>query len=49
MCQAAEVCGDDVDNDCDCAVDECIEEICDDGIDNDLDGLTDFDDGDCLI
>lgn len=53
---AAEVCDDDVDNDCDelldCLDSDCsspsCEEVCDDGWDNDADGLMDCEDADCV-
>ena len=41
------ICGDGIDNDCNCQVDECTTEICDDGIDNDGDGNVDADDPYC--
>ena len=45
---AEEICGDEIDNDCDCLIDECTEEICDDGLDNDEDGAADLEDSDCI-
>jgi hypothetical protein len=43
-------CGDGIDNNCNCVVDECPnEEICDDGFDNDGDGFADADDPACYL
>ena len=46
-CSAHETCGDGVDNDCDCVVDDCSQEICDNGIDDDGDGRVDKADPAC--
>ena len=40
-CAAVETCGDGLDNDCDCVVDDCSLEICDNGMDDDGDGKSD--------
>ena len=40
-CAAHEICGNGIDDDCDCVIDDCSQEICDDGLDNDGDGYTD--------
>ena len=48
-CEATEICGDGIDNDCDCVIDDCDGEICDDGFDNDGDGAVDGDDTACLV
>jgi len=52
--QQVEVCGDNIDNECDlktdCEDDDCLSvciEDCGDGADNDMDGLIDCEDGDC--
>ncbi|MDF3065986.1 MAG: hypothetical protein K0R38_1587, partial [Polyangiaceae bacterium] len=49
QCSAEEICGDGIDNDCDCVVDDCNYEICNDGIDNDGDGNIDRDDPQCQV
>lgn len=41
-----EICGDNIDNDCDGDTDETEDEICDDNVDNDCDG--DFDENECI-
>jgi hypothetical protein len=41
------VCGDGIDNDCDCVVDDCSQEDCEDGVDNDGDGRADAEDPAC--
>ncbi|MBW2548201.1 MAG: hypothetical protein JRE82_13405 [Deltaproteobacteria bacterium] len=48
-CGPVEICDDGIDNNCNCVVDECVQEICDDGIDNDGDGLVDGADPSCII
>ena len=49
QCLCVDICGDGTDNNCNCVVDECVQEICDDGIDNDGDGLADGADPSCII
>jgi hypothetical protein len=49
VCEATEICGDGIDNDCNCVIDNCNDEICGDGIDNDGDGLTDDEDPTCVV
>jgi len=55
LCKCVDICGDEIDNDCDGSADEdtcsvCqATEVCDDGIDNDGDGNVDEDDLACVL
>jgi hypothetical protein len=40
-CAERETCGDGLDDDCDCVIDDCSLEICDNGVDDDGDGKSD--------
>ena len=47
--QPNEICGDGIDNNCDCVVDNCNVEDCGNGIDDDGDGLIDTEDPACVV